>query len=30
MNAVETLYSEDMQDGMRYDSVTVMNPFKNN
>ncbi len=29
-SGVDTLYSEDMQDGMQYDSVTVMNPFKNN
>lgn len=26
---VDTLYSEDMSDGMTYDSVTVINPFKN-
>ncbi|MBC8874942.1 MAG: PIN domain-containing protein [Planctomycetes bacterium] len=24
---VETLYSEDLDDGMTYDSVTVVNPF---
>ena len=24
---VETLYSEDLDDGMTYDTVTVVNPF---
>ena len=26
-NPVDTLYSEDLGDGERYDTVTVVNPF---
>lgn len=28
-SGIDTVYSEDMSHGMTYDSVTVINPFKN-